>query len=235
MIPASKPTFTGSAPGSPAWLILTPGKPDGPPPPFPATAKARRAEYLAQGRLILRQAADSIGRLGRPALRRVVDLSTGFFRGLASGLVRGVTTLAGWFTRALPNLIYRHYAGTLALTGGETPPADVLDELDGEIDDQAGLLARFRGAIASGAVATGKAIVSRAGSYGSAIWATAVNAFRRMMGKLRRLERRILGDVEAHCHECPYLAALGWRPVGSLPPIGATVCREGCRCSFEYA
>jgi hypothetical protein len=180
-------------------------------------------------------ARDAMGRSGRPVLRRVVDASTAWMRDGARALVSGVRTLAGWFTHALQGLTYRHYAGALALTGGETPPAESLDQLDDDIDRQGGLLVRFRNALVEGTVATGKAVVARAGSYGGAIWGVATNAYRKTMQALRRqFERRVLGDVEAHCHECPHLARLGWRVIGSLPAIGATICSLGCHCWFEY-
>lgn len=45
-------------------------------------------------------------------------------------------------------------------------------------------------------------------------------------------ERRILGGAE-HCDDCIALAAEGWVPAGSLPPIGVdTVCGDSCRCTI---
>lgn len=45
-------------------------------------------------------------------------------------------------------------------------------------------------------------------------------------------ERRFLGGAE-HCEDCVALAAEGWVPFGTLPPIGeGTVCRENCHCTI---
>lgn len=46
-------------------------------------------------------------------------------------------------------------------------------------------------------------------------------------------ERRFLGGAE-HCDDCIELAAEGWVPAGSLPPIGTgTVCGDSCRCTIR--
>jgi hypothetical protein len=52
-------------------------------------------------------------------------------------------------------------------------------------------------------------------------------------------ERRVLGIAD-HCSGegatpgCIELAGMGWRPIGTLPPIGAALCSENCKCSFQY-
>lgn len=52
-------------------------------------------------------------------------------------------------------------------------------------------------------------------------------------------ERRVLGNPE-HCHTdeelegCIELAAKGWQPIGSLPPIGKSPCRSNCKCTKVY-
>lgn len=224
---------TGSFPGSPPLLLFAP-KPRG---SFPATDKAQRPAYVANARVILHRAAAAAGGLGMPALHRIVDGTTGWMRGLAKGLAAGAMSVASWFRASVRGLIHRHYAGALAMTKGQTPPPDVLDEVDDDTDEQIFLLLGFKKAIVEGtapSVSTTRGIVARAGSYGSAVWATGVNALRKWMTRTKTFERRILGLVEAHCHQCPGLARLGWRPVGSLPRIGDTICREGCRCHFQY-
>lgn len=46
-------------------------------------------------------------------------------------------------------------------------------------------------------------------------------------------ERRVMGHGEA-CPECLSLARMGWKKFGTLPRIGATVCKTNCKCRFEY-
>lgn len=48
-------------------------------------------------------------------------------------------------------------------------------------------------------------------------------------------ERRVLGSTDHGCPECRELAEEGWKPLGSLPAIGATTCLTNCRCRFEYS
>ncbi len=219
-------------------LAFGPGAGEGstpslPPPPFPATDPSARPGYLARGRMILAGALDAAGRAGLPALHRVVEGATAWMRAVAGSLARGSIRLAGWFATSLDGLVARHYAGTLALTGGATPPPPALDVLDARIDRQAGYLARLRGRLAAG-MERGKALIARAGRYGASIWGTAQAAARVIARGGRRFERRVLEVAAHHCLMCPILAAEGWVPIGTLPAIGDTPCQSGCRCWFEY-
>jgi len=52
-------------------------------------------------------------------------------------------------------------------------------------------------------------------------------------------ERRVVSKFADHCRTkqrpgCRDLAALGWRPIGTLPLIGEAQCLGGCRCVFHY-
>jgi hypothetical protein len=133
------------------------------PAPLDAVRPGDRPEWLRRGRIVLAAAADSLGRAGRPALHRIVDSSADFARGMAGRLVAGSLGVADWFRSTLGGLVTRHYAGTLALTGGSTPPADALEDLDGRIARQAGFLARFRQLLAN---APSAAAVRRATGLG---------------------------------------------------------------------
>lgn len=46
-------------------------------------------------------------------------------------------------------------------------------------------------------------------------------------------EMRDLGEAD-HCEGCIKQAGLGWRPIGTLPPIGSQECVTNCRCVFWY-
>jgi hypothetical protein len=46
-------------------------------------------------------------------------------------------------------------------------------------------------------------------------------------------ERRVLGEAD-HCRDCVRAARLGWQPIGTLPRIGASVCKTNCRCRFQF-
>lgn len=47
-------------------------------------------------------------------------------------------------------------------------------------------------------------------------------------------EIRVLGRPEKHCSDCPEYAKRGWQPLGTLPRIGDSECRNYCWCHFEY-
>lgn len=224
------PRFSPPLPGSPPVLIHRPGDP----PPYPATHPSERPGYLRRARAVLAAARDGLGRLGRPALHRVTDAATAWVRALATKLVRGGLGLGQWFVATVDGLIARHYAGTLALTGGDAPAPPVLDNLDARINRQAGFLKRFRHAIQTG-VAKGAGLVARAALYGAAIWGLAQNTHRDAMAALQEYEIRILDDGAKHCGVCPGQAAMGWQPVGTLLPIGDTPCQNHCRCYFDYS
>lgn len=65
-------------------------------------------------------------------------------------------------------------------------------------------------------------------------------------GPAHWLERNVLGDAD-HCHTvkasmrstgtpgCPELTALGWVPLGTLPPPGERTCHQNCKCHLEYS
>ena len=46
-------------------------------------------------------------------------------------------------------------------------------------------------------------------------------------------ERRVLAAVE-NCEDCKDAEKLGWKPIGTLPAIGDSVCLTNCKCEFEY-
>lgn len=53
-------------------------------------------------------------------------------------------------------------------------------------------------------------------------------------------EMRVLGPNENHCQTnglisgCIELAAKGWQPIGTLPPIGESPCYTNCLCVFRF-
>lgn len=49
-----------------------------------------------------------------------------------------------------------------------------------------------------------------------------------------RWERNNL-NVAEHCSQCLSLAAMGWQPLGLMPPIGSRICRANDRCYFTYS
>lgn len=95
-------------------------------------------------------------------------------------------------------------------------------------------LSRFAGQLVDGSRPLDASAVRRAGMYAEAGRRTAEEVDRRSRQVDGwTLERRVLAAAE-HCVECLALAALGWQPLGSLPRIGETICKMGCRCSWGF-
>lgn len=203
------------------------------PPPYIAAKPGDRARNIRRGRLILASARDALDRAGMPALHRIVDGAADAMGAIGSRLVNGSLGLADWFLASLDQIVVRHFAGLLAISPTAIPNPAAIDALEPMIDRQAGFLARFRRQLNSGLDRT-KALVRRARLYGEAVWAGVINAFREAEVELRGRERRVLDDGSRHCATCPALAALGWQPAGTLPPIGASECGQFCRCYFSY-
>lgn len=81
-------------------------------------------------------------------------------------------------------------------------------------------------------------VVARAEKYADSAWQAAqrINRGQAISQAAFKFERRILGNPKTeHCEDCPPLAALGWQPLGSLPPIGDTECGALCLCHFRYS
>ena len=80
--------------------------------------------------------------------------------------------------------------------------------------------------------------VARAESYADSAWQAAqrINHQQARSNPYLEFERRILGNPKTeHCEDCPPLAELGWRPIGTLPVIGDTECGSRCLCHFRYS
>jgi hypothetical protein len=77
--------------------------------------------------------------------------------------------------------------------------------------------------------------IARAESYGSVVWGASQEIARATIKNNRIFdqERRWMAVAE-HCQSCPEAAAMGWQPIGTLPPIGDSECMNNCKCSFSY-
>jgi hypothetical protein len=212
---------------------------DDAPDPFPAVTDRNLPHWADEGASLLDQTAAGLGldgtRLDARGLRLVVhNLVAGgmsMLKGLTGLLVKGVAKLGGWFKSFLGDLVPRQFAAGIAALGrgGAVSP-----DLTQQVNQQAGFLARFRDQIANAAQILDGTALTRAGQYSSALWGLAQNLWRHRMLLLGYAEeRRILG-VADHCDGCLHQARLLWQPIGTLLPIGATVCKANCRCWFEF-
>lgn len=109
-----------------------------------------------------------------------------------------------------------------------------LDMASEEWRKQRQFLAGFETDITTGKQKRNGNLLVRVGMYALAGWGI-LQSIGRMLASLgeKTEERRVLGAAD-HCSDCIRWAALGWQPIGTLPPIGASICRANCHCHFEY-
>lgn len=226
------------------------------------TAAYRRGELDARQRIDL---LDAVREYGRDWMRHEVESFFAHHateRALGGAMGRHVGRLFDRLKGFVRELIHSAVSALLGpdLTDDEAAEADRLADLqDGFLDRfRADLSERSPREIADplglsvGSPITPAMAAARAEMYGNAAWQAAQQVERitllrtkgappRISGKGRmtgspRWERRILGKPKTeHCTDCPPLAAQGWVPVGTLPPIGATECGHMCLCHFEYS
>ena len=167
-----------------------------------------------------------------------------------------LSPLRRWFTRARNFVRELIFAGTMTLRGQTLTPqesgqADKLASIQDEYFDkfERELIANPPREIAESStsptvILSGKQPMSpaqfaaRAESYADSAWQGAQRIERSAVqsGDIQRWERRVVGHPKTeHCTDCPPLAAMGWQPIGTLPPIGDSECGHLCLCHFVYS
>lgn len=173
------------------------------------------------------------------AARAILDaaLQAGYAEidALSKRLVSGAITPDKWALEMERIIEAVNRAGAAAAQGGwaQLTGADAAF-VQARIDRQLEFLRGFLDDIKGGKQKLNGNLLRRARMYGDA----GRGAYEDMRGRLHGQsgydeERRVLGIAD-HCPDCVDYAAMGWRPIGSLPPIGDSVCRTNCHCGFEY-
>lgn len=124
-------------------------------------------------------------------------------------------------------------ATTFALQGHRRINRDDAEELRSAIEGQFRYLTRFVNQVAVGAVPIDGRIVGRSLLYATSAWSAAQAAARSRAARTWTQERSVLGPAD-HCPGCLQAAAMGWRPIGTITPIGERDCRVNCRCRWEF-
>jgi hypothetical protein len=155
-------------------------------------------------------------------------------RGLATRLQRGTIDVVE-FERSMKRLVKSvHIYSAAAARGGFAQLTAADDRLIASlIRAQFRYMDRFIGQLRAGLPLDGR-FVARAELYTEAARTTYVEFDRLLNEELgNNLERSILHKAD-HCDECPREARKGWRPIGTIIPVGSRVCGVRCRCSMEY-
>ena len=170
----------------------------------------------------------------RDALESVMDASGARMNTLTQQLVDSRISLAEWQSGMMEQIKISHSAAAAASRGGwaQMSQAD-WGAVGRMIREQYGYLRNFANQVASGEQRLNGTALVRADLYAGAARGT----FEEMRRRYERLmngaeeEARVLGEAD-HCNDCLEFAALGWQPVGTLPPIGESVCITRCHCRF---
>lgn len=178
--------------------------------------------------------------LWQTAIDRHVSRSRANLRSIATELVEGKISPEQFRARMAAELRQLHIGAAILGAGGILNLSEHhMTLVDRRIREQMAYLDRFvtdiQDRIARG-VPLGNRDIGRAGQYaasGNVMFSQAQRQFMRNETGGNGLERRVLGAAE-HCDDCLAYAAEGWVPVGTLPPIGDSICGNNCQCSFEY-
>lgn len=179
--------------------------------------------------------------LWQQAIDRHTQRSRNTLRSIATELVEGKITPDQFRSRMQQEIRQLHLGAAILGAGGiQNLSEHHMTLIDRRIREQMAYLERFvtdiQDRLARGINPSARD-VGRAGLYAfsaNVLFAQAQRQFMRNEGTQgEALERRVLGDAE-HCSDCVSYAAMGWQPVGSLPPIGQSACGQNCQCKFEY-
>lgn len=172
----------------------------------------------------------------RDALESVMATSGQRMNSLTQSLIDQQIPLAEWQTGMEEQIKLSHTAAAAAARGGwaQMSQAD-WGAVGRMIRTQYEYLANFADDIYTGKQALNGVARVRADLYAGAARGT----FEQMRRRYEQLmngaeeEKRVLGEAD-HCNGCLEQAALGWRPIGTLDPIGAEECITRCHCTFHY-
>lgn len=172
----------------------------------------------------------------RGALESVMDASGVRMNTLTQQLIDQKLSLAEWQSGMMEQIKISHTAAAASARGGWAQMSQSDWGAVGRmIRQQYGYLRNFANQIASGEQKLdGRALV-RADLYAQAARGTFEEIQRRYQRLMNGMEEeaRILGEAD-HCKGCLAQAALGFKPIGTLDPIGAEECITNCHCRFIY-
>ena len=195
-------------------------------PPYRWNEAARR--YIGPGGRFVPQSAI------RGALETVIDASKGGIRELSEALQAGRVTLAEWQLGMARQIKLIHTASGALAQGGWAQMSQADWGSTGQLlRQQYAWLNNFAAEVGDGSQPLNGNFLRRANMYGDAGRGT----YERQRQRLHRdqgyvEEMRVLAPVD-NCEDCVDWAG-HWAPLGSLPPLFASVCRTNCHCIFWF-
>lgn len=172
----------------------------------------------------------------RGDLDKYIDAKNAKLDSLTTQLRNREISLADWQTQMRNEIRTAHTNAAMVAKGGRDQMTNADWGRTGrELRTQYEYLDKWAADIASGKVKLDGRANVRAQLYGDASRGT-YEQNRRAAAATNgnNLERRILHAAES-CQDCIEYAGRGWQPIGTLPVIGASICRTNCKCTFEYS
>lgn len=171
----------------------------------------------------------------RGALDTALDRSSENVRRITERLRAGEISVKDWQLQMVPEMRSAHLAAHALAKGGwaQMSPADfgrVGQRLRGEYR----FLAGFADQVLDGRQRLDGTLARRAQMY--------IESARSGYHEQERREKQLRGATEErnllapsdHCPGCLDADAMGWVPIGTLPPVGSRDCRSRCRCRVAY-
>jgi len=169
-------------------------------------------------------------------LGKVQEQSSANMRVISERLQAGQINLTEWRAQMAQEIKTAHGAAAAAAKGGwaQMSQSD-WGYVGSQVRKQYEFLDNFARQISTGEQPLNGRFLVRAEMYGDAAAATFEQERRRYQetSNLMTEERRVTTAKES-CPDCAEWAGWGWRPIGTLPRIGASICRVNCQCHFEY-
>lgn len=177
------------------------------------------------------------------AMEARIDAGKANLDKISRSLANGEISLAEWQTRVRDELKLLHTMAGAASRGGwdRMSPAD-WGRIGNISKGQYRKLQNFAVEIAEGkekllnlAGQPNGRFLQRTRMYANAAYGTMEEMNRRGAADRGMVEERRVREAENSCDDCIRYTAMGWQPIGTLPPIGVeSVCLTNCRCGFEY-
>lgn len=198
-------------------------------------------ELGGTGRYIDRNGRIVKGEVITDQLEKVIEGVQSEMTGLALDLVDGKISVQEWYDKFRLNVKTMHgVAGSLAKGGWAQMRDDDWELIKTITLENLDFLNNLAQGLDDGSIKRDGNFLRRVNQYVAAARSTKEEIKRKTMMTTATHEKRVLGPAD-HCRSqegmegCWELWKKGWEPIGTMPKIGETPCRQNCRCHFVYA
>lgn len=206
--------------------------------PNPLTGKKSKWKWSEKKGLYIYKSSGQAVKFSviKSAFEKVIAVSSGRMEALTAQLIGKRISLAAWQLGMSVQVKLLHMSSAAAARGGWTrmSPAD-WKYANSLAKNQMKYLKNFAKQIRTKKQPLDGRALSRTRMYAEAGRSTFEQVRRRFeaVSNGKKEEKRELGAAD-HCKDCVRYANMGWQPIGTLPPIGQSICLTKCHCKFVY-